>query len=147
MGKAPKASGLSALRAWIETVPLTVWAARASLYFLIQGGLLLLAYAYYGWDTDPDSFTAGLKLDPIHAGVHFVWGLAGTYIGFLQPRLATGFVLVFAAFYTVLAVLGTFTSHHLGMHLNDRVNLFHWTLVIPAWAIGIYGLWRERRSI
>ncbi len=60
-----------------------------------------------------------------------------------MPR---AFVLAFAAFYTVLAVLGTFTPTHLGMMLNDRVNLFHWLIVPPAWAIGLYALWHKRRS-
>ncbi len=128
-----------------DPVPLVVWAARASLYFLAQGGLILLAYAYYGFGTDPDSFPPGLKLDPIHAAVHFVWGLAGSYIGFFRPRLATPFVLIFAVFYTVMAILGTFTTHHLGMRLDWRVNLFHWGLVLPAWAIGLYGLWQTRQ--
>ena len=45
----------------------------------------------------------------ILAAVHFVWGLVGTFIGFYRPRYATAFVLAFAAFYTVLAVLGSFT--------------------------------------
>jgi hypothetical protein len=130
-----------------ETTPLVVWAARLSLYFLAQGGILLLSYAYYGFKTDPHSFALGFRLDPIHATVHFVWGLVGTYIGFFRPRYATPFVLSFAAFYTVMAVLGTFTPYHLGMMLNDQVNLFHWFLVPPAWAIGLYGLWRERRPV
>jgi hypothetical protein len=147
MAKAREVAGLPRrARTLFESAPLVVWAARASLYFLIQGGLLLLAYAYYGFGTDPDSFPLGLKLDPMHAAVHFVWGIAGTYIGFLRPRWATAFVLAFALFYTVLAILGTFTTHHLGMQLNDRVNLFHWALVFPAWAIGLYGLWHERHS-
>ena len=81
----------------------------------------------------------------ILAAVNLVWGLIGTYIGFFRPRYATPFVLACAGFYTVLAVLGTFTSHHLGMLLNDRVNLFHWAIVLPAWAIGLHALWRERR--
>ena len=127
------------------STPLVVWAARLSLYFLAQGGLILLAYAYYGFDTDPNSFSLGFRLDPIHAAVHFVWGLVGSYIGFFRPRLATAFVLAFAVFYTVLAVLGTFTHYHFGMQLGTRVNLFHWFLVPPAWAIGLYGLWRERQ--
>jgi hypothetical protein len=76
--------------------------------------------------------------------VHFVWGLVGSYIGFFQPRYATAFVLSFAVFYTIMAVLGTFTPYHFGMMLDERVNLFHWFLVPPAWAIGLYGLWRER---
>jgi len=25
------------------------------------------------------------------------------------------------------------------------VNLFHWLIVLPAWAIGLYALWRKRR--
>jgi hypothetical protein len=147
MGKIREVAGLPArARSLIESAPLVVWAARGSVYFLVQGAVLLLAYAYYGFGTDPDSFPLGLKLDPTHAAVHFVWGLVGTYVGFFRPRWAAGFVLAFAAFYTVLALLGTFTTHHFGMQLNDRVNLFHWVLVFPAWAIGLYGLWRERQA-
>src|SRR6476620_3034923 len=81
-----------------RSVPLVVWAARLTVYFLLQGALLLLAYAYYGFDTDPQSFPPGQRLDPLHAAVH----------------------------------------------LDTPVNLFHWSLVCPAWAIGLYGLWRER---
>jgi len=44
----------------------------------------------------------------------------------------------------LLAVLGTFTSQHLGMLLNERVNLFHWAIVLPAWAIGLYALRRKQ---
>jgi hypothetical protein len=128
-----------------ESWPLVVWAARLSVYFLAQGALVLLAYAYYGFDSDPESFALGFRIDPILAGVNLAWGLIGTYIGFFRPRYATPFVLAFAAFYTMLAVLGTFTSTHLGMMLNDRVNLFHWLVVLAAWAIGLYALWRKRR--
>ena len=46
-----------------KPVPLAVWAARLSVYFLLQGGILLLAYAYYGFDTDPQSFLPGQRLD------------------------------------------------------------------------------------
>jgi hypothetical protein len=126
-------------------VPLVVWAARLSVYFLLQGALLLLAYAYYGFDTDPQSLPPGQRLDPLHAAVHLLWGIAGTYVGFVRPHLATPFMLAFAAFYTLLAILGTFTNQHLGMHLDTPANLFHWSLVFPAWAIGLYGLWRERQ--
>jgi hypothetical protein len=129
-----------------ERLPIVVWAARFSVYFLFQGGLLLLAYSLFGFDTDPTTFPLGFRLDPIHAGVHFLWGMVGTAIGFFRPRYALHFVLAFAAFYTVLAILGTFTQHHFGMRLGSQVNLFHWTLVGPAWAIGLYGLWRERVS-
>jgi hypothetical protein len=130
-----------------RATPLVVWASRLSVYFLIQGGLLLLAYAYWGFDTDPQSFPAGQRLDPIDAGVHFLWGVAGTYVGFVRPQWATAYVLAFAAFYSLLAVLGTFTAHHFGMQLGTPVNLFHWVLVPPAWAIGLYGLWHERHPV
>jgi hypothetical protein len=124
--------------------PLVVWAARLSAYLLAQGGIMLLAYAIYGFGTNPNSFALGFRLDPIQAALHFVWGLAGSYIGFFSPRHATAFVLAFAAFYTVFALLGTFTHHHFGMMLSERANLFHWLLVLPAWAIGSYALGRKR---
>jgi len=126
------------------TWPFAVWAARLSVYFLAQGALALLAYAYYGFGTDPGSFALGFRIDPILAALNLVWGLAGSYIGFFRPRYATPFVLAFAAFYTGLAVLGSFTAHHLGMLLNDRVNQFHWVIVAIAWAVGLYALWHER---
>jgi hypothetical protein len=126
--------------------PLVVWAARCSVYFLAQGGILLLSYAYYGFGTDPHSFAIGFRLDPTLAAVHFVWGLVGTFIGFFRPRYATCFVLAFAAFYTVLAALGSFASHHLGMTLNHNVNTFHWCVALLAWPIGLYALWHKRSA-
>jgi hypothetical protein len=128
-----------------ESWPLVVGAARRSVYFLAQGALALLAYAYYGFGSNPDHFPLGFRIDPMLAAINLLWGLIGTYIGFFNPRYATTFVLVCAAFYTVLAVLGTFTSQHLGMLLNERVNMFHWAIVLPAWAIGLYALWRKQR--
>ena len=140
MAKHQPASGSVRTAHW----PLVVWAARCSVYFLAQGALVLLAYAYFGFATDPNSFALGFRIDPLLAAANFLWGLAGTYIGFFRPRYAVPFVLAFAAFYTLLAVLGTFTPYHLGMMLNDRVNLFHWLVVLPAWAIGLYALLRKR---
>ena len=125
----------------VAGVPLVVWAARLSLFLLVQGIIVLGSYAYYGFGSDPNSFALGFRIDPILAAMNLVWGLIGTYIGFFNPRYSTVFVLACAAFYTVLAMLGTFTSQHLGMLLNDRVNLFHWAIVLPAWAIGLYALW------
>jgi hypothetical protein len=142
MAKPHPASGGETTESW----PLVVWAARLSVYFLAQGALVLLAYAYYGFDTDPDSFALGFRIDPILAALNLAWGLLGTYIGFFRPRYATIFVLAFAAFYTALAVLGSFTSTHLGMMLNDRVNRFHWVIAAVAWAVGLYALWQRRRT-
>jgi hypothetical protein len=125
----------------IETVPLVVWAARFSVYLLAQGAIMLLAYAIKGFGTDPHSFPVGFRIDPTHAVIRLVIGLAGTYIGFFQPRYATAFILVFAALYTVLTV---FTPYHLGMQLGLQIGLLHWLLLAVAWAIGLYGLWCHR---
>jgi hypothetical protein len=125
--------------------PVVVWAARCTIYFLAQGGILLLSYAYFGFKTDPHTFAIGFRIDPILAAVHFVWGLVGSFIGFYRPRYATAFVLAFATFYTVLAALGSFTHHHLGMMLDPNVNFFHWCVALVAWAIGLYALWHQKQ--
>ncbi len=126
--------------------PAVVWAARCSIYLLAQGLILLLSYAYFGFGKDPQSFAIGFRVDPILAAVHFVWGLVGTFIGFYRPRYATSFVLAFAAFYTVLAALGSFIHYHLGMKLDHNLNFFHWCVALLAWAIGLYGLWHRKRA-
>jgi hypothetical protein len=128
------------------TWPPVVWAARFSVYFLAQGALVLLAYAYYGFDTNPEELALGFRIDPILAAINLAWGLCGTFVGFFRPRYSLVFVLAFAAFYTALGVLGSFTAAHLGMMLNERVNRFHWAVAIAAWAIGLSALWRKRRS-
>lgn len=128
------------------TWPLVVWAARLSVYFLAQGGLVLLAYAYYGFDTDPESFALGFRIDPMLAAINLVWGAIGTFIGFFRPRYSLIFVLAFAAFYTGLAVMGSFTTFDLGMMLNERINRFHWVVALLAWAIGLDALWRKPPS-
>jgi hypothetical protein len=127
-----------------DVLPLVVWAARLSAYFLLQGGIVLLAYAYYGFHTDPHKFAIGFRLDPIQAGMDFAWGLVGTYIGFFRPRYATPFALAFAAFYTVIAFFGTLTPYHLGMKLDADTNLFHWLVALAAWGVGLNGLRQER---
>lgn len=127
------------------TWPAVVWAARLSVYLLAQGALVLLTYAYYGFDSDPESFALGFRIDPLLAAVNLLWGAAGTYIGFFRPRYALPFALTFAAFYAALAVLGTFTPYHLGMRLSDRVNLFHWLIALAAFAIGLAALRLKRR--
>lgn len=128
------------------TWPLVVWAARLSVYLLAQGVLVLGAYAYYGFDSDPESFALGFRIDPLLAAVNLLWGAAGTYIGFFRPRHALPFVLACAVFYAALATLGSFTPYHLGMRLGGRVALFHWLIALPALAIGLYALRRPRHQ-
>jgi hypothetical protein len=128
------------------TWPLVVWAARLSAYFLAQGALVLLAYAYYGFDSDPESFAIGFRIDPMLAAINLAWGAIGTFIGFFRPRYSLIFVLAFAAFYTGLAALGSFAGAGFGMMLNERINTFHWVVGLLAWAIGLEAWWRKRLS-
>jgi len=127
-------------------LPLVVWAARCSAYFLALGGIMLLSYLYYGFATDPQSFPPGFRLNPLQAGVDFIWGLTGTLIGFFRPRFATAFVLAFAAFYTLVAGLGTFAGSALGMQLGRPAIVFYWVVVAFAWGAGLWGLLRKRPS-
>jgi hypothetical protein len=138
----PHAASPAAKTTW----PLVVWAARLSVYFLAQGALVLLAYAYYGFDSDPESFALGFRIDPVLATVNLVWGAIGTFIGFFRPRYSLVFIVAFAAFYVALALLGSFTTEHFGMLLNERVNRFHWVVGLAAWAIGLYAIWRKRHA-
>jgi hypothetical protein len=122
---------------------LAIWFTRALVYFLIQGAGLLVAYWWIGFDTSPDVFPPGLRLDPIHAGVHAVWGAVATYVGFVRPGYATGFVLAFAIFYLGLAILGTFGDHHFGMRLGGGENVFHWIIGPTAMAVGLIAAFRD----
>jgi hypothetical protein len=126
----------------VAGVPLVVWAARLSLFLLIQGLIVLGSYAYYGFRTDPAHFGPGFGLDPIHAAVNLVWGLAGSVIGLFMPRLSISFVLAFAVFFTLFASFGTFTADHFDMRLDTTDNLSNWAMALAAWAIGIYALWQ-----
>jgi hypothetical protein len=103
---------------------------------------VLGSYAYYGFGTDPSHFGPGFRLDPIHAAVNFVWGLAGSVIGFFMPRLSISFMLAFAIFFTLFAGFGTFTADHFGMKLDTTDNLINWGLALAGWGIGIYALWQ-----
>ena len=126
----------------VAGVPLVVWAVRLSLFLLIQGAIVLASYAFYGFGTDPSLFGPGFRLSPIHASVNFLWGLAGSVIGFFVPRFAIDFALAFALFFTALAGLGTFSAEPLGMELGPWSNLFNWLLAVVAWAVSIYALWQ-----
>ena len=67
-------------------VPLVVWAARLTVYFLLQGGLLLVAYAFYGFGTNPESFPIGLQLDPISRLSAFCLGSAWYLCRLFSPK-------------------------------------------------------------
>jgi hypothetical protein len=121
-----------------------VWATRALIYFLLQGVGILTAYTVLGFSFNPDNFPPGLRLDPVHAGVHAVWGAAAAYIGFFRPRLALGFMFSFGIFYIVLAIAGTFTHQDFGMRLGTGENVFHWLVGPIAALIALFGLVGQR---
>ena len=127
-------------------LPFVVWAARFASYFLALGGIMLISYAVYGFDTDPTSFPPGFRLNPTQAAVNLAWGLAGTLIGFFRPRYATAFVLAFAAFYTAVAGFGTFSGSALGMHLGTSAKVFYWLVVAFAWAVGLYAFFKSKKT-
>lgn len=127
-------------------LPFVVWACRFTAYFLALGAIMLLSYAVYGFNTDPQSFPPGFRLNPPQAFVNFVWGLIGTLIGFFRPRYATIFMLAFAAFYTLVASLGTFAGGVLGMELGTPAKVFFWVVVAASWATGINGFLQRRRA-
>jgi hypothetical protein len=122
------------------TFRLDVWVTRITLFFLLQGAGLLLAYSILGFDTDKNSFPPGLRLDPIHASVHLFWGVLGTWIGFFHQRSALAYLFAFASFYIGLAVLGTFVpaAYHCGMRLEQGENIFHWLVGPTVLAVALY---------
>jgi len=123
-----------------------IWVCRALALFLLQGIALLALYSIKGLNTNPDDMPPGFGLDPIHSVVHLVWGAVATYIGFFQARWSTRFVQVFSVFYTLLAVIGTFTSLRFGMQLELEENTFHWTVGLLTLAIAYGPLLLPRRS-
>ena len=125
---------------------LPVWAARALVYFLLQGVGLLVIYSVLGFDTNPDAMPLGQRLDPVHAAVHAIWGAAGVYVGLCRPRYATAFMFVFALFYLALALAGTFTHQHFGMRLGLGENIFHWLVGPLALLIAVLGRIGERKQ-
>ena len=126
----------------VAGVPLVVWVVRLTLILFIQGLIVLGSYAYYGFGTDAAQFGPGFRLDPIHAAVNLVWGLAGSVIGFFMPRLSISYMLAFAIFFTLFAGFGTFTPDHFGMALDTTDNLINWALALTGWGVAIYALWQ-----
>ena len=129
----------------INGLTLLIWGVRLSAYFLALGGIVLLAYAVKGFGTDPNSFPLGFRVDPVGAAIYFILGVAGSLIGFFAMRFSLRFVPVFATVITGLAVIGSFTSNQLGLHLSLRDNIFHWCVAALAWALWFYAKAQERQ--
>jgi hypothetical protein len=104
--------------------------------FALQGLVILALYATMGFDSNPDALPPGLQLDPLHGVIHLVSGIIGLYFGFVRPSGAIRYIQVFAIFYLLLAIFGTFTDIHFGMQLEFSENALHWPLGLIAAAIG-----------
>ncbi len=102
----------------------------------VQGVVVLGLYAFMGPQTTPDDLPLGLQLDPLHGVIHLLSGLIGGYIGFWRPSAAVRFTQLFAVFYLLLAVVGTFSSMHFGMQIAPPENVLHWILGLIATTIG-----------
>ena len=125
----------------VAGVPLLVWAVRLSIFLLIQGAIVLASFAYYGFSTDPSHFGPGFRLDPLHASMNLVWGLAGSFIGFFAPRFSLDYLLAFALFFTSIAALGSFGPAEFGIQLGRWAGVAYWSLALFAWAVSIYAIW------
>jgi hypothetical protein len=102
----------------------------------VQGVVVLALYALMGPQTTPDDLPLGLQLDPLHAVIHLVSGIIGGYIGFWRPSAALRFTQLFAVFYLLLAMFGSFTNMHFGMQIAPPENVLHWILGLTAASIG-----------
>lgn len=108
---------------------LPVRACKAmTLFFAVQGAVVLTVYSVRGFDLPLDALPLGFKLDPRHASLHLVTGVMAALFAFGVPQLARRFLQVFAVFYLGLAVIGTFTDQHFGMHLHLDEHLFHYAV-------------------
>lgn len=96
----------------------------------------LTFYVVLGPAATAEDLPRGFQVDRWHGVVHLTVGLLGAYFGFWRPAAALAFLRVFAVVYLVLAVLGTFTTVHLGLELGLEENGLHWVLGLAAAAIG-----------
>lgn len=126
----------------LNTAPLHVWAARATGLLLPQGLVVLLIYTVFGFDLPLDYLPLGLRIDPLHACMHVLWGAAGLFIGVIRPHWAIPWLVVFGVYYVTMSLFGFFSSMHFGLHLGPRENSFH--LLIGTASL-LFGLYSARR--
>jgi hypothetical protein len=126
------------LRSVVESAPVHVWAARATGLLLPQGLLVVAIYAVLGFDLPLDSLPLGIRIDPLHAVMHAIWGAAGAFVGFVRPQWSIPWLIVFGIYYVTMAILGTFTDIHFGLHLGPRENSFHLVIGSASLILGVY---------
>ena len=126
------------LREMIDTAPLHVWAARATGLLLPQGLVVLLVYTVLGFDLPLDSLPLGLRIDPLHASMHVIWGAVGLFVGFVRPQWAIPWLIVFGVYYVTMSFFGFLTAVHFGLHLGPRENSFHLLIGLGSLLFGLY---------
>ncbi|HET7717440.1 MAG TPA: DUF4383 domain-containing protein [Bauldia sp.] len=131
----------------LRGAPIEVWATRATGLLLPQGLIVLLIYSLGGLDLPLESLPLGLRIDPLHALMHVVWGAGGAIVGFARPQWSTPWLLVFGIYYVAVAMLGMFTELRFGMHFGIRDNTFHLVVGSGAIAVALYAALRNRGAL
>jgi hypothetical protein len=132
------------LQAVIRSAPLHVWAARATSLLLPQGIVVLLIYTILGFDLPLETLPLSLRIDPLHATMHVLWGAAGLFIGFVRPQWSIPWLIIFGVYYVTMSMFGFFTHTHFGLHLGPRENSFHLFIGSAALIFGLYSAARQR---
>lgn len=131
----------------LKGAPIEVWAARATGLLLPQGLLVLAIYAIAGFDLPLGDLPLGLRIDPLHAAMHVLWGAGGALVGFVRPQWSFPWLLIFGVYYIAVAMLGMFTSLHFGMHFGVRDNTFHLVIGSVAVAVALYATAADRKPV
>ena len=93
----------------------------------------------------PSIFPLGFRIAPILAAINLLWGLIGTYIGFFNPRYAIAFVLRPARRFIRRLPCSARSPRSISACCSTSGSVcLHWAIVLPAWAIGLYALWRKQ---
>jgi hypothetical protein len=144
----PAIGGHMAVESWsvVGTTPLHVWAARATGLLLPQGLLVFTIHAIAGFDLPLESLPLGLRIDPLHAVMHMIWGTAGVFVGLVRPAWSIPWLIVFGLYYIVLSLLGVFTDIHFGLHLGWRENSFHLFIGTASLILGIHSASKARAA-
>lgn len=133
-------------RSVVGETPLHVWAARATGLLLPQGLLVFSIHAIAGFDLPLESLPLGLRIDPLHAVMHMIWGAAGAFVGFVRPAWSTPWLIVFGVYYVVLSFLGMLTEIHFGLYLGPRENSFHLAIGSASLILGVYSAMKARAA-
>lgn len=112
-----------------------VLGSRALVLLGLEGAIVLVALALMGPNASYETLPLGFQVNHPHAVLHLASGVAGALFGFVWTTAAVSFTRVFAVFYVLLAIFGSFTPYHFGLDLKLGENLFHWTVGLSCAAV------------